>query len=238
MNDVVFIIPNNSAGVYQELSGRYSAIETPTWALLLAESCRAKGFKVKIIDCLAENLTDKEALVRLQDLNPRLISFVVYGQNVNAGTTNMSGATRLSKYLKQNNIQQLISFFGSHVQALPKETLQNEDSIDFVFLNEGVYSLWNILNLDRIIFENLKTINGIAFKQNNKIIFTKPEKVVPTERMDLDLPGYAWDLLPYKEKPFDLYRSPMWHAEYLENQRSLMQQYKLHWDVSLNALFV
>ena len=89
MNDVVFIIPNNSAGVYQELSGRYSAIETPTWALLLAESCRAKGFKVKIIDCLAENLTDKEALVRLQDLNPRLISFVVYGQNVNAGTTNM-----------------------------------------------------------------------------------------------------------------------------------------------------
>ena len=80
--------------------------------------------------------------------------------------------------------------------------------------------MWNILNLDRIIFENLKTINGIAFKQNNKIIFTKPEKVVPTERMDLDLPGYAWDLLPYKEKPFDLYRSPMWHAEYLENQRS------------------
>tara|TARA_B100000886_G_C20426272_1_gene494211 strand:+ start:6108 stop:7655 length:1548 start_codon:yes stop_codon:yes gene_type:complete len=220
MNDVAFIIPNNSAGVYQKLSGKYSAIETPTWALLLAESCRAKGFKVKIIDCLAENLTDKEALVRLQDLNPRLISFVVYGQNVNAGTTNMSGATRLSKYLKQNNIQQLISFFGSHVQALPKETLQNEDSIDFVFLNEGVYSLWNILNLDRIIVENLKTINGIAFKQNNKIIFTKPEKVVPTERMDLDLPGYAWDLLPYEEKPFDLYRSPMWHAEYLENQRS------------------
>ena len=38
----------------------------------------------------------------------------------------MSGATRLSKYLKQNNIQQLISFFYSHVQALPKETLQNE----------------------------------------------------------------------------------------------------------------
>jgi hypothetical protein len=32
--------------------------------------------------------------------------------------------------------------------------------------------------------------------------------------MDIDLPGYAWDLLPYKEKPFDLYRCPMWHAEY------------------------
>ena len=32
--------------------------------------------------------------------------------------------------------------------------------------------------------------------------------------MDEDLPGYAWDLLPYDKKPLDLYRSPMWHAEY------------------------
>ena len=42
----------------------------------------------------------------------------------------------------------------------------------------------------------------------------------PQERMDIDLPGYAWDLLPYKEKPFDLYRSPMWHAEYDFNKRT------------------
>ena len=38
--------------------------------------------------------------------------------------------------------------------------------------------------------------------------------------MDIDLPGYAWDLLPYKNKPLDLYRSPMWHAEYDFNKRS------------------
>ena len=38
--------------------------------------------------------------------------------------------------------------------------------------------------------------------------------------MDQDLPGYAWDLLPYKNKPLDLYRSPLWHAEYNEEHRS------------------
>ena len=38
--------------------------------------------------------------------------------------------------------------------------------------------------------------------------------------MDLDLPGYAWDLLPYKEKPLDLYRSPMWHGEYDHKKRT------------------
>ena len=35
--------------------------------------------------------------------------------------------------------------------------------------------------------------------ENNEVIINLPEKVVPTSRMDIDLPGYAWDLLPFKE---------------------------------------
>jgi radical SAM superfamily enzyme YgiQ (UPF0313 family) len=38
--------------------------------------------------------------------------------------------------------------------------------------------------------------------------------------MDQDLPGYAWDLLPYREKPLDLYRSHFWHAEYDHAKRT------------------
>tara|TARA_B100000989_G_scaffold191671_1_gene144458 strand:- start:10333 stop:11871 length:1539 start_codon:yes stop_codon:yes gene_type:complete len=220
MLDITFIIPNNSIVTYQQLSNKYSAIETPTWALLLAESCRKKGFKVNILDTLAEQLNDEEALNRIKKQKSKLICFVVYGQNVNAGTTNMSGATRLSNYLKKNNYTGLISFVGSHVQALPKETLEKEKSIDFVFLNEGIYALWNILKLEKITEETIKKINGIAYKVNDQVIINKPERIVPNERMDIDLPGYAWDLLPFKKKPLDLYRSPMWHAEYNDENRS------------------
>jgi radical SAM superfamily enzyme YgiQ (UPF0313 family) len=221
MLDVLFITSNNSNGIYQQLSDKYSAIETPTWSLLLAQSCRSQNYKVAILDCLAENLTDENAYLRIKKLNPRLLCFVVYGQNVNAGTTNMSGATRLAKYLKNKDISYKISFVGSHVQALPVETLKKEKSIDFVFSNEGVYALWNILKLEDFNNESLKQINGIVFRDlNNNIIFNPVEKVVPQLRMDIDMPGYAWDLLPFKKKPFDLYRSPMWHAEYIEEQRS------------------
>ena len=66
----------------------------------------------------------------------------------------------------------------------------------------------------------MKDIKGIAYRKSNEIKINLPEKVVPTERMDIDLPGYAWDLLPYKNKPLDLYRSPMWHAEYDFEKRS------------------
>ncbi len=217
--DVVFIIPNNSNKIYQNLSIAYSAIETPTWALLLAESCRSKGFNVKIIDTTAENLSDDDTYQRLKDFSPRLINFVVYGQNVNSGTTNMSGATRLSKYLKLKNKNFLISFTGSHIQALPIETLNKEQSIDIGFTNEGVYALHNLLRTNLKISE-LKKVKGIVFRDNNKITINDPEIIVPQENMDKDLPGYAWDLLPYKEKPFDLYRSPLWHAEYNEKFRS------------------
>ena len=219
MIDVLFITPNNPKTIYQDLSVNYSAIEPPTWSLLLSQSCRSKGYKVSLLDCLAENLNFEQSLEKIKKINPKLLCFVVYGQNVNAGTTSMSGAVSLANFLKKK-IKTPISFVGSHVQALPLKTLKKEKSIDIIFTNEGVYALWNILKIKNFNYENLIKVKGIAFRDNNKIYFNKPEAVVPTEKMDIDLPGYAWDLLPYNKKPYDLYRSPMWHAEYLEENRS------------------
>ncbi len=218
--DIIFITPNNSAGIYQELSNEYSAIETPTWSLLLAQSCRSIGYKVSILDTLAANISDEEAEKSIKNLKPRIICFVVYGQNVNSGTTNMSGAIRLSNHFKNKNVKTPIVFVGSHVQALPSQTIEKEQSIDIVCVNEGVYALRNLLKLKNFDFDNLKKIKGIYFRYKNKVIKNPPEIVVPNDRMDIDLPGYAWDLLPYKNERFDLYRSPLWHAEYKNDYRS------------------
>ena len=56
MTEILFINPGNSKSIYQDLSSNYSAIETPTWSLLLAESCRSIGHKVSILDVNAEKL--------------------------------------------------------------------------------------------------------------------------------------------------------------------------------------
>ncbi len=217
--DVLFIAPSNASGIYQDLAKDYAGIEPPTWACLLAESCRSVGYKVDILDTGAENLSYKQSLDRIKQINTKFICFVVYGQNVNAGTTMMSGAVGLTNFLRENQIKTPIGFIGSHVQALPIKTLEDEKNIDIVFTNEGVYALRNLLSYKNFM-ENLKDIKGIGYRVNNKIILTPPERLVPNNQMDIDLPGYAWDLLPYKEKPFDLYRSPMWHAEYDHNLRT------------------
>ncbi len=217
--DVVFINPSVKNN-YQSLKSKYTAIEPPTWSLLLAQSMRNFGFNVSIIDANAEDQTEEQIYNKVESLKPRLIVFVVYGQNVNAGTTNMEGALILSKYFKARNNNLKISYIGSYVQAVPMQALREESSIDFVFTNEGVYALKNVLKLSEFSNIELKKIKGIAYRERTEIILNKPEIAVPNERMDIDLPGYAWDLLPFKNQPLDLYRAPMWHAEYDEEKRS------------------
>ena len=53
-------------------------------------------------------------------------------------------------------------------------------------------------------------------------ILNEPEMIVPQEKLDEDLPGYAWDLLPFDKQPLDLYRAH-WHANFDDNQRTSQQ---------------
>jgi anaerobic magnesium-protoporphyrin IX monomethyl ester cyclase len=217
MLDVLFVEPNSAKKSYQGLADVYAAVETPTWSLLLAESCRSKGFAVNILDANAERLEDDYAVEIIAKENPRLACFVVYGQNPNSGTTNMSGALSLAQSLKDRHPHIKICFVGSHMSALPREVL-SYSFVDIVLTNEGVYALHNLLANKGAPFYSLK---GIGWKpEPNRIVINEPEKIVPQDKMDEDLPGYAWDLLPYKEKPFDLYRAHFWHSNYEHEGRS------------------
>jgi anaerobic magnesium-protoporphyrin IX monomethyl ester cyclase len=221
--DILFVNPDSSVKAYQGLAAVFSAIEPPTWALLLAESCRSKGYEVAILDCDAERLTIEQSLRRIEELKPRLIVFVIYGQNPNSGTTSMIGALSLAKALKGYSSDAPICFVGSHTSALPMEVL-GYDCVDIVLLNEGVYALHNLLK-SNLKEGDLSCINGIGFKKSGPGGFkiptlNAPQSVVPQDRMDIDLPGYAWDLLPFKEKPLDMYRAHFWHAEFDHAKRT------------------
>ena len=215
--DILFVSPDSSEKAYQELAKIYAAIEPPTWALLLAQACRSYGFEAAILDTGAERLTLEQSVQRIDEANPRLVCLTVYGQNPNSGTTNMIGAIALAKGLKEAHPEYQIAIVGSHVSALPHEVLA-EESIDYVLLNEGVYAVQNLLrsNLD----DEVKAVKGIGHKLHGRPWLNAPEHVVPQDRMDIDLPGYAWDLLPYNKQPLDLYRAHFWHAEFDHAKRT------------------
>ena len=145
--DVLFVNPSSSLKAYQEglVSGGFSAIETPTWSLLLAQSLRSIGKDVAILDCDALGLNLAQSVSEIKAAKPKIACFVLYGQNPNAGTTSMIGGTALAAALKDEVGSDIkICFIGSHVSALPMEVLKN-NFVDFVIYNDGVYSLRELL---------------------------------------------------------------------------------------------
>ena len=110
----------------------------------------------------------------------------------------MIGALKLAEAIKGADISAPICFCGSHTQALPYDVL-SLNSVDLILLNEGVYALNNLLASN--LSSDLSTIKGIGHKIGGKPTLNSPERIVPQDRMDEDLPGYAWELLPYKSKP-------------------------------------
>jgi radical SAM superfamily enzyme YgiQ (UPF0313 family) len=215
--DVVFLIPNSSKKIYQDLSSKFSGIEPPTWALLLAQSMRNFGYESRIIDCDAERLTEEQSAERVVDINARLVCFVLYGQQPNQGTFLMIGATSLADKIKKLDPLQKISFVGSHVSALPKEVLSDKN-IDFVLYNEGVYALRDLLKTN--LKDYLNKVSGIGYKEENNLIINNSNQLVPQEKMHTDMPGYAWDLLPKNKNILDKYRAHYWHNFFSDEGRS------------------
>ena len=62
--DVLFINPSSGKQVYQALANKYSAISTPYWLLLIAESTRSAGYEVSILDLLAERIQKDKTVGR------------------------------------------------------------------------------------------------------------------------------------------------------------------------------
>ncbi len=208
--EILFIHPNASKKIYQDLSNDHSAIEPPIWAGMLAKHCQINNHSVEILDCEALRLDYAESAQIISDLNPKIACFVVYGQQPSASSQNMAGAVSISSLLKKKSPNIKILFVGGHVAALPVETLKNESSIDFICTNEGVYAISNLLKVaDLNDQQYLKKVNGICFRdEDGYIVINPPESVVPKKLLENVLPGVAWDLLP----GFNKYRTAGWHS--------------------------
>ncbi len=199
--DLLVIAPS-SKDIYQELSHEFSSIEPNIWAGLLANAVRNVGLGVAIHDMSINPELDVDSY------NPKLVLFVATGQNPSASSPAMQGAVEAAE---QIDGKYKIAFVGPHVNALSVETLEKHPCIDFVFTNEGVYALINLLKSDL----SLDT-KGIVYRDGNEIVMNAPERVVPQELLEKDLPGVAFDLMP----SLDNYRTSNWHANFIEEDMS------------------
>ncbi len=203
--DILFIQPNSSRKVYQDLSNDFTAIEPPIWAGMLASHCLKHGFGAEIIDAEALRLDDTQTVARITELNPRVACIVVYGQHPSASSQSMTGAVSLAEELKNTDSNIKILFVGGHVAALSREVMQRHSFVDMVCQNEGVYTISNLLRTN--LEDKLEKVDGLGFRRDGEILLNKPSPIVAKQDLGIELPGMAWDKLP-----MDKYRTALWHA--------------------------
>lgn len=212
--DVLFVHPNGAPIIYQELSKTYSAIEPPIWAALLANNARKNGWSTRVLDCEAERLNAMASADTINDINPRLVAIVIYGQQPSASTQNMIGTNALLAELKGRYGHLKTVLLGLHPSAVSRGTLQDEQT-DFVCQGEGPHTINGLLSVNMDDTSQLAKIPGLWYKEDGKIAYTKPAPLITQEELPEELPGMAWDLLPMSK-----YRTSNWHAMTNDDERA------------------
>jgi anaerobic magnesium-protoporphyrin IX monomethyl ester cyclase len=210
MIDILFVHSNASTKIYQGLALNHAAIEPPIWAAMLANSVRIRGYEPQILDAEAERIDYSETAKRICEYEARIVCFVVYGQQPSASTQNMEGACLTASEFKKFNPNSFVVFVGAHVAALPVETMESHNFIDAVCQNEGVYTLHDLLSVKNLKDEFiLSRVKGLVFRNfQGDAVINEASGIVPSNKLETDLPGMAWDLLP----SFNKYRTAGWHS--------------------------
>jgi anaerobic magnesium-protoporphyrin IX monomethyl ester cyclase len=203
--DLVLVNPGSRAKIYQTLGTTLTAVENPVWAGLIATFARQRGVSVEIVDAEADELPPEEAAARVAALNPRLVAVVVYGHQPSASTQNMTGASAVTRAIKQLAPDTRVLMVGGHVAALPQRTLA-EEACDFVARDEGLHACVELVHaLMAARSPDLRKVPGLVYRSNGSVAANPPAPLVTD--LEHEMPGIAWDLLPMAK-----YRAHNWHC--------------------------
>ncbi len=152
----------------------------PLGLAYIAAVLEKQNYKVKILDCIVQPLSNEEFLQEFNSFNPDIVGFT-------SVTSTIRSAYRLSAMVKENKPEVVTIIGGPHATAMPDECLN--EAIDFVVSGEGEETIKDLL-------ANLKKpekVNGLIFKRKGEIIHTAPRAFI----RDLDaLPMPARHLFP------------------------------------------
>lgn len=136
----------------------------PLWLIYAAAVCEKEGFKVEFLDAPATPLNAEQSLdvIRLNGKGTRL--FVM-----ETSTPSLDNDIHFLERVKQLYPNALYVMVGTHVSALPEETLGFSDKIDAVTRKEFDYTIRDIAKCLRD-GKDWTVTNGITYRKGNAII--------------------------------------------------------------------
>lgn len=189
----------------EERYGAFASVgsQTPPLGLCyLAAMVRKSGYSVSILDAPALDLDLRKTVHVIENSRAGLIG-------ITATTVSIIRASELAQGIRACGVRAPILIGGPHVSALPEQTLTEFPEFDLGVINEGEYTLIDIIEAYKS-GSQYHDIAGIVFRDKGEIVKTQPRALIP----DLDvLPFPAWDMIPdlatyYKPAPHSYYQLP------------------------------
>ena len=198
---ILLIHPNiNQKIIYGQIR-EVGNIQQPLGIAYIAAVLEKEGYEVRIIDALVKDY-EENFVIEAKNFKPDMIG-------ITSTTAGINSAVSLANLLKKT-IKCPIIIGGAHVTAVPSKVMEN-DCFDLGIIGEGEKTIIEIVSKikERKDIKN-KSIKGIVYKKNNKIIITKKREYIA----DLDtLPFPARHLLPpltdYKPTPASCRYTPL-----------------------------
>ena len=142
----------------------------PIWLSYATGVLEKEGFEVKLIDAPAQGLTLEQTVAMSADFKPKMVV-------IDTSTPSIYEDVKTASKIKDAT-NAFVVMVGTHVSALPKETLELEDRIDALAMHEYDYTL---PELARAVEAggNLKKVKGIAFRSGKgKVTVTEPRPMI------------------------------------------------------------
>ena len=157
------------------------------------EYLSGKGFKRYLLTLKDTSFSIWEEVKKsIQDYNPSVIGLTVKSQNFTSGTI-------VAKIAKKINPDIKIIVGGAHSTMNGKKVFDS-NYIDFACIGEGENTVAELINaLEKDL--DLNTVDGLMFRDKEKIITTKPRGYID----DLDSLDFALNHAPKILKDFDKY---------------------------------
>jgi len=145
----------------------------PTGLLYLAAylfKCCKQKHHIRIIDAEAERLSYGNIQRSIETLNPDIVG-------ISSTTPLFPEAKKIASIAKQVSKETCVICGGPHVTALPKESLQECESIDIIVRGEGEITFSELVSALEVE-EEISKIDGIAFRDRGEIQLTPPRAFV------------------------------------------------------------
>jgi len=134
----------------------------PMWLSYAAALADKHGHEVDLIDAPADGFDLEHVINRIRNFSPGLIV-------VDTSTPSIYNDVKVCESLKKVLPEVFIILVGTHVSALPEESIKISDSVDAVAIGEYDYTVIEVTEVVRKKGD-LGTVKGICYRKSKEVI--------------------------------------------------------------------